>query len=384
MSNLKDSAQKVRKRARLRTVGALLAAVVVTGACEEPPKVDKNVMRTIKWMPLAQASLEQQRLISGVVKPAKVTALSFEVGGRVQDVLVDLGDHVAEGDVLAILDDEPFALAVRHAEAEVAAAFAVFQDESQELARQRKLFEDGWVAQAKIDAVQAGYKAADSRVGAMQARLDLARRDQRLAVLRAPFNGVISHKDVEAFEDVAGGQVLFELSAERDLEVAVRVPPSLINRITEGDAVSVTFPSEPGLMLNGTVTEVGSQAEEANAFPITVRLTDRDDALHPGLSAEVAFTFENETQANDAFTVPMTAILTGEGQDFYVFRYEHESSAVQRVAIEITEWRDNDVAVAGKISTGEVIVTAGVDFLTDGQTVRLMGEETPYGDGVQQ
>ena len=372
---------RMTRRAGLAGAAAILLALT---ACEEPAPVDKNVIRAIKWTTLTNGIAEQERRIAGVIEPVEVTALSFEVGGRIEKLYVRLGDRVRAGDVLAELDQEPFRLHVRNAEAEVAMAHAIYKEEVQNLERQRTLFKKGWIAKARLDTAVAGHDAAKSRMGARRAQLDLRQRDLKLAALQAPFDGVISKKAIEAFEEVAAGQTIFELSGERDLKVALRVPPTLINRIGHGQQVAVHFPSETGLVVAGVVTEIGSRAEEANAFPVTVALRKPSARLRAGMSADVVFTFENGAPSHRSLMVPMGAILSGEGQAYRVFRFDKNSSTVHSVPVEIEDLHDNQVQIAGDLRPGDIIATAGVEFLTDGQEVRLMAAEMPYGAGVEQ
>ena len=101
-----------------------------------------------------------------------------------------------------------------------------------------------------------------------------------------------------------------------------------------------------------------------------------------GMSAEVVFAFGDTPQVADSLMVPMGAILSGEGQDFHVFRYDAGTSTVRRVPVEIEDLHDNAVQVAGDLAAGDIIATAGVEFLADGQEVRLMGREMPFGEGA--
>ena len=383
MHAISERTQLLSRLAGLAGLAGALALVLTLPACEAPAEVDKTVVRSIKWTELAEGVAAQERRIAGVVKPVEVTALSFEVPGRIARLHARLGDRVKAGQVLAELDREPFHLQVRSAEAQVAAANAVYKEELQNLERQRALFKKGWIAKARLDTAVAGHDAAKSQVGAHRAQLGLRRRDLKQAAVVAPFDGVISKKAIEAFEEVAAGQPIFELSGERELKVALLVPPTVINEIHNGQAVSVTFPSAPDLTEPGVVSEIGSRAAEANAFPVTVTLEQPSERLRAGLSAEVVFAFGEARSASDSLMVPMWAIRSGEAQDYHVFRYDSASSTVRRVEVRIEGLHDNAVQIAGDLSAGDIIATAGVEFLRDGQEVRLMDEEMPYGEGVE-
>ncbi len=371
-----------RPKTRLAGLAGAIALLAALSACQEVARVDKNAVRSIKWTTLTPGVAAQERRIAGIVEPVEVTQLSFEIPGRIRRLHVRLGDRVKAGDVLAELDQEPFQLHIHHAEAEVAAAHAVYKEEAQNLERQRILFDKGWIAKARLDTAVATHDAAESQFGARRAQLRLRQRDLRLALLRAPFDGVISKKTIEAFEEVAAGQPVFELSGERNLKVTLRVPPTLVNRVRQGEEVAVAFPSGNTPAATGVITEIGSRAAEANAFPVTVALVDAPDGLRAGMSAEVTFRFADGTRHGDGLMVPMAAITSGNGQANHVFRFDKASSTVRRVPVEIENLHDNDVQVAGDLKAGDIIAIAGVDFLSDGQQVRLMTADMPYGEGA--
>ena len=339
-------------------LAGLFTLAAVVSACDPPLQSDKNVVRAIKWTTLTPQHLDQQRSIAGILKPVDVSELSFEVPGRVKSVNVKLGDRVSKGDVLAVLETEPYELNVQSADADVRRAHADLAAKKLMYERHAKLVSSGAVSRAAYDQALAAYKLAEGNVVFAASKHDLKKRDLRKTKMRAPFSGVISKKDIEPFEDLDSGQTIFELSGEHRLKVSLRVPPTLINRVVEGKAVRIRFPSLKNLELGGTITEVGARAAEANAFPVSVTLDETSDGLHAGMSAEVAFTFRNNGATANSFAVPISAIQSGEGQEFFVFVFDKAAGAVRRSLIHVVNWRDNDVEIAGDVEPDAVIATA--------------------------
>ena len=101
----------------------------------------------------------------------------------------------------------------------------------------------------RLDRATALRDSRDSQVEAAEARLELARRDLRRSVLKAPFGGTISVREIDPAMKVASGQTVFELDSEESgLRVEVQMPETLITRVRQGDEVQVGFPSvgDPG------------------------------------------------------------------------------------------------------------------------------------------
>ena len=375
MSTLKAMRNRTRLGASPLVLAIGISAVGLLTACEEQATVDRNVLRAIKWQTLSEPAAAQQRKISGLVKPIDYSHVSFEVSGQVMAVEVNVGNRVEVGDVLARMDREPYQLAVFAAQAELGEADARFQDAQQNHGRQERLFNDGWVALAALDTATAGRNAAEQQVEALRARVNMAKRDLAKTTLVAPYSGTISMRTIEPFEEVSAGQVLFEVDGENGLEVALQAPNNLVSRIEEGQPVDVLFPSIGDVTLPGEITDIGTRAETANAFPIKVALQEKHDAVRPGITAEVAFSYENQEQAA-GFMVPTSAILSGGDHEHFVFVYDETTSALSRRPVELVELRDNAVQIdSDAIDAGAIIATAGVPFFQDGLEVKLMEQE---------
>ena len=205
-----------------------------------------------------------------------------------------------------------------------------------------------------------------------QSQVNLARRDLDLTTLAAPFEGLIAERQVDPFVEVRAGQKLFEINASGALEVALDIPETVIKQVVLGAPVSVTFPTERGLDLAGRVTEIGSVAADANAFPVKAGLDEPPAILRPGMTAEVVFTFHRADEST-GYLVPLAAIAPGsESRQGFVFVYDPETSTVRKTLVRGRDVRDNLIVIYEGLKAGDVIAVAGVSFLYDGQKVRLM------------
>lgn len=361
-----------------------LATLLVACAREAPPP--ELPPRAIQWERVSAEQVSDRRVISGIVTAVEDTSLAFEVGGTVDTVKVSLGDEVERGQELARLDPEPFELAVRDAEAALAEAAARRESARADFARAEELVEAEVISRQEYDRARARRGSRDSQVEAAQARLNLARRDLRRSVLRAPFDGAISVREIEPAMKVASGQVAFEMdSGETGLRVEVQMPENLIARVAQGDEVSVSFPSDGSAPLDdgGTknwdavISEVGTRAGTGNAFPLRADLVETPEGLRPGMTAEVHFQLardEGGILGLEGFLIPFAAARADANDQFSVFVYDPETSTLQQRSIQPGGVRDNEIAVLEGLSEGEIIATAGVAFLSDGQEVALMDE----------
>jgi multidrug efflux system membrane fusion protein len=243
------------------------------------------------------------------------------------------------------------------------------------------LYESNNASKAELDEARASFDSAKSQVNAAQAQLGLARRDLRKTKLRSPFNGTISVKEIEPYMEVPVGRAVFGLDGEESgYEVSAAVPDSLLINLSVGDKAEVIFPTLNNRRVRGVITELGSRSRAASTYPVTVQLQQQYDDFRSGMSVEVAFEFIPASETGEpietGLAVPLAAILVGEGKTQFVFIYDEQSSTVKKTPIKPLNLRENDVLVEpGTLKAGDIIATAGVQFLTDGQKVNLMKEE---------
>jgi len=353
-----------------------IAALLTVFACrkEPPPPVER--IRAIKAITVAERASGRVRKFSGVIEPADKSSISFEVSGNVQEVLINVGDKVSEGQKLAVLDKRTYTLNVEAAEAALGRAKVQLADKRNDYDRFRRIRgkDPGAVSEASLDQSAAAFESARKEVSYTTSQLNLAKRDLEKTVLLAPFDGVIADRYVEPFQEVQRGERLFDIYIEGAMEAAVSVPETEIEGIYLGLHCDIRFPTETDRTYKGLVTEISSVAGTANAFPVKVTIQGDTTRIRPGMTAEVTVLLAGAT-GEASYLVPLIAIAPGdEAARGYLFVYDEETSTVRKTPIALEGVRDNDAVVTQGIAGGETIAVAGVSFLEDGQKVKLMEE----------
>ncbi len=358
---------------RLLALIVLPLCWLLTACEEEAPEVVEEI-RSIKTITVSERGSGRLRKFPGILEAVDTSSLSFEVAGNTREVNVNVGDHIQKGQVLATLDNAPFQISVEGAEAELGRAKAQLAEKDTDYVRQRTLFEKGWVAEAAYDQATAARDSASNQVSFKVSQLNLARRDLEKTVLNAPFDGVIADKFVDPFQEVARGEKLFEIYAEGAMEVVVTIPETAIADIYLGLPAEITFPAERVPAQKGRISEVGTVASEANAFPVKVALLDPPDDVLPGMTAEASMILGADAE-NVSYLVPVSALVgADEPGTGFIFVFDPATSTVVKTKIRGASVRDNRVVVAEGIEAGDVIAVAGASFLRDGQKVKLMSK----------
>jgi RND family efflux transporter MFP subunit len=348
--------------------------LLALGGCTEKEEVAETPPRPIKTFTVGERAGGMVRRFSGASEAAETIALSFPVSGTVQTLPVNVGDAVADGDVIATLDPEPFEFDLQAARADVEKARADLVAQQGELDRNKTLFEKGWVAAAAVEKQQAAYDAAASTLEYVNARLAIAQRNLNNATLRAPSAGTIARKAVDRYADVAVAQTIVELNSTDGLLVSFAVPETGISRIELGQPALVTFSVFEGYETSGRITEIETTASSGNAYTVKASLGAPPPELKPGMTAQVSIAAPDE--APDAgYLVPLAAVAPGDTENVgAVFKYVPEEGVVRRNAIQAQGVRDNLVLFQDGLAAGDIIAAAGVAFLIDGQRVRLLEE----------
>lgn len=355
----------------LKQLALLFCILVALTACKDKAEIIEEV-RAIKTMTISEQAASRIIKLSGLVAAVDSSGLSFRVGGQVVSVNVDIGDSVAKGKVLAVLDPETYQLEVDANKAGLEKAKDNVIKSKAEYERQKRIFEQGAGSKRSLDVAKYQYQSAKSEVDFQIAKLDQAQSNLSKTKLVSPYNGTIAWRSVQPNEEVKAGQKVFEINATGGMEVQLAVPETSIDLIHLEDAVTITFPTLPGKSTKGRITYIGSAAVKANSFPVKVELIDPEKVVKPGMTAEATLSIKNANQ-KPGFLVPIQALLPSEdANQAYVFKYDANTSSVKKTVVRYSGTEDGKVIVSDGLAVGDVIAVAGVSFLVDGLNVKLM------------
>ena len=370
----------VLRTSSMRSIAGLLAAAaalpLLTAGCAEEEAPPPPLIRPVRTEPVFATGGGRVRSFSGTAGAAVESRLSFRVPGTLVKVLVQVGDRVKAGQLIAQLDDEDYRLQVQEAEAGLASAEAQAVNAEANYDRVQSLYENRNASKNDLDAARAGAVSARQNVNSIAKRLELARATLSYTQLRAQLDGSIAAVPVEANETVGAGQPVVVLTSGGRLEVEVAMPEQLIVDVREGDEVTVRFDAIEGRSFAARVTEVGVVSTgAATTFPVTVRLDREDEDCRPGMAAEADFRFGGRGGREQIY-VPSVAVGEDRQGARFVFVVAEDSAGTlraQRRGVTIGALGDEGlIEVKEGLADGELVVTAGVSRITDGQEVRLL------------
>src|SRR4029450_8187456 len=201
----------------VRAIAALSVLLVVAG-CEANTAPAPKSERPVQIQRVSFQDADQAREFVGVVRPRYETDLGFRVAGKIVTRIVNVGDRVAVGDVVARCDPEDLRLQLQSADAELAAATSNLAQAAADFERYAKLKTNGWASVADFDRKKAASDEAPGRLDRARRALDLARNQLTYADLKADADGVITATLAEAGQVVAIGQPVARLAHHGEKE----------------------------------------------------------------------------------------------------------------------------------------------------------------------
>jgi RND family efflux transporter MFP subunit len=303
----------------------------------------------------------------GVVRARRETDLGFRVAGKIISRNVSVGDVVHAGDVVARVDPVDLELQVRSAEAELAAATSNLADASADEARYGNLKTRGAAAVADYDHKKAARDEAIGRLERAQRALDLARNQLAYAELKADVDGVITATLAESGQVVAIGQAVARLAHHGEMEAAVALPETWLERARSSRAL-VRLWSDPKRQFAAHLRELSPQADSATrTYAARFTIDNPDQTVALGMTATL--TLSLGAQAPSA-KLPLAAILNrGKGPTVYVV---DPSGVLELRPVTVASFSEDAALVTAGVNDGERVVTLGVQKLEPGQKVRAI------------
>ncbi|MBR1759904.1 MAG: efflux RND transporter periplasmic adaptor subunit [Schwartzia sp.] len=356
------------KRAIKVGAALLLSAVLLSGCGKEAAPEAKAPL--VRAQTVAAGSAAQSAEYSGSVRGRYEKNMAFQVGGQIVARDVQLGDRVSAGAVMMRIDPKDVAQKTNAADAQAEAASAQLALAETNLARYRALYAEAAIAAAVLDQYQTAYDAALAAYQAAAAQRTEAHNALSYTELVADADGVVSGISAEIGQVVAAGQTVLTFVESGEMEVEIHVPENRLPNISVGKHVEVSFWAMEGAKARGVIREIAPMADSATrTYKVRVSVPNPPAGMALGMTASVNVTGEKAVSAATA-TLPLSAIYQT-GEKPCVWLVVDGKVSLREVSVE--SFGANDAIVRG-LSAGDVVVTAGVHKLHEGEDVRLGAE----------
>lgn len=312
-----------------------------------------------------QQSWPQQISANGNITAWQEAIVGAEVGGlRLTEVLVNVGDRVRKGELLATLQQETVAADLAQTRASLAEAQATLLDAKSNAERARRIQSKGAVSEQQASAYFTAELTAQARVEALKARLQSDTIHLSQTRVLAPDNGTITARNATLGAVVQTGDELYRLIRGDRLEWRAELPATELAQIRPGMAVRVTAPD--GTDLAGTVRTVAPTLDPQTRNGLVYVDLNSHGSVRAGMFARG----EIQTGEQQLLTLPQAAVLLRDGFHF-VYRLNAKQELIQS-KVRVGPRHGSEIAILSGLKAGERVVDSGVGFLNDGDRVRVV------------
>ena len=359
-------------------IASLLAAAIVASlvgyrATQAKPEPKKDGPVTLEFTPADVAVVEVRSLtrsitFSGSLSPVVQTAVKSKVPGEVTRVLVREGEAVKDNQLLAQIEtaDLQSRLDAQAAALEEAKAKWKIAEKNRENSQQ--LLRQKFISQNAYDTTESTYEAAAATVRSQEAQLLIARKALDDAAVRAPIEGVVATRSVNAGEKVGVDQALFTLVDLGRMEIEAPAPASEIPAVRVGQSASFRVDGFGERAFEGRVERINPTAQPGSrAIVLYISVRNPDGALRGGMFAKGQIVLD---RTQPGAVIPATALREESGQP-YVFTIEN--GRIQRRAVKVgaAQPQEGLVEIVSGLERGTNVVAARVSGLKPGAPAKL-------------
>ena len=375
---------------------AVVALAIMAGAWLWLGRAQPLAVTVAAAAPMATAGGSASVLdATGYITARRIATVSAKVTGKVREVMIEEGQRVEEGEVLATLDDAEAQAELSLREAQLASARAQLDEirtnaanARREYERQQSLDARKLTSASALDGARTLVEALDGRLRAQEREVDVASESVDSAqvqldntIVRAPFSGVITVKAAQPGEMISpisagGGSIRTGIGTVVDmdsLEIQVDVNEAYINRVQPGQPVEAVLNAYPEWKIPARVIAIVPTADRSKAtVKVRIALDERDARIVPDMGVRVAFLEERAAASAPPVApgvlVPAAAIRKDGGTDVV---YVVKDEKAQRRAVTLGGAVGDSRQVRGGVSAGERVIVEAPAELKDGAVVAL-------------
>lgn len=343
---------------RLFKVFAGIAIIAGFTACSATTS-EKSTQTVVKTTSVKKHSSLLTKSYPAVIKASSDVRLAFRIAGPIKKIYVDEGDFVKKNQVLAQVDPRDYRLQLQATEAK-------YKEVKAEVERITSLYKKGKVSENDYEKAVSGLKQVTAKYNAHKNSLEDTK-------LKAPFSGHVNTIFFDAEETVDAGMPVISMIDTQKYEIVTHLPASDYLNKEKFTSFTCRTVNDPNASIPLKLRNIVSKANLNGLYPAYFNLTDYGKGkILPGMSAEVIIEYSD--QNNNLFKVPSTAIFKQNGVSS-VWIFLKTNKTVQSRTVEIVEIKSSGTAiVSGDITEKDIIVSAGVHSLKEGQQVETLEE----------
>ncbi len=371
---------------QLAFVPFLVLAFVLVLGCEREAHEFVKPPTPVETEMIAPAPAAGENRYSASLAPKERVSIAFKVEGYVTEIMrlpgpdgaeriLQMGDKVKKGDVLAKLRDNDYAAALHKAEAAQREEFASLREAKVNFARYSQLFDNKAVSKSEYDKAKEKIEYYQASWERTAHEIEEARIRLGDTVAKAPLNAVVVNRMIEIGSLVNPGAVAFVLADLDTVKAVFGLPDYLLPKIKTGDELPIRVEALDNAMYSGVVTAVSPSADaKSRVFDVELSIPNPTGALRDGMIASVSL--QGTVDETPPLAVPIRSIVRdpADPKGFMVFILEQsgDKRLAKAKVVEIEDVYGDRVLIKKGLEPGVRIITTGATIVSDGAAVSVI------------
>lgn len=335
----------------------LFAILIAMASCTQKQEAVKNESASIKVKAtVVQTANGLSNLrYSGTVEAAQTIPLTFQSSGTVEQVLVQEGDAVHKGQLLAVVNKADNQSLYN-------SSLASYQQAKDAYNRLKQVYDNGSLSEVKWVEMETNLKQAE-------AQLELAKNSLDKCNLYAPTSGVVGKRNVEPGQSSISSFSPIELVKIETVLVKISVPENEIGKIRKGTTAGFTIPALGNKRFEGTITHVGVVADQfSRTYEVKLKVNNSGLEIKPGMVCDVIL---NTNSEKEMVIVPYNAVTKDTEGNSFVYVVSPDQKSVKKQIIKVGGYQSSGLEILSGLTTNQTIVVEGKEKLTDNSQIIL-------------
>jgi len=335
----------------------LVAILFAMASCNQKQEIIKKEDTSIRVKAKAVQNVNDMSNLrySGTVEAAQTIPLTFQSSGTVEQVLVQEGDAVRKGQLLAVVNKADNQSIYN-------SSLASYQQAKDAYDRLKQVYDNGSLSEVKWVEMETNMKQAESQ-------LQIAKNSLDKCNLYAPTNGVIGKRNVEPGQSSIASFSPIELVKIETVLVKISVPENEIGKIKKGMTATFTISALDNKSFEGTITNIGVVADQfSRTYEVKMTVNNSNLEMKPGMVCDVIL---NATSKKELVTIPYTAVSKDAEGNSFVYIVSPDQKSVKKQIIKVGNYQSSGLEILSGITANETIVVEGKDKLSDNSTITL-------------
>jgi membrane fusion protein, multidrug efflux system len=347
-----------------------LAAPGILAACQEKQAEVKQPPVRVMAIDANPINYAPTLSLTGAIAARTETNVSFRTGGRVSERMVEVGDHVAAGAIMARLDPQEQQADIRSAQAAVEAAQANLKQATAAFQRQQELLKQGFTTKSDYDQAQQTMQVAQNSLDSAQSALKSSQDALGYTDLAAPAAGVVTARNVETGQVIQAAQTVYTIAEDGDRDAIFNVNEALAANSPPNPDITISLISNPKITAQGKLREISPVIDQSSG---TIQVKVGILNTPPEMQLGAAITGSVTLRASQAIILPWQAIFSEGGQPA-VWTIDRGTKAVALSRVGVLSYNSDTMAISRGLAGGQLVVTAGGQLLRPGLVVEIASE----------